>query len=276
MATRRPRVKPAAILKQRRPPTTLRSNVPVSNTADNDVTQIEEQPKLIDDVDKGNDNKSLINQIEISDSGDKHNGINVLNTDATTSNADSMVLNKSEESNAINNVPPPPAPKPFRRMLTPAVNIPVRRKPSVVVNLAKDQLDAAKPSQTALSPAQPQDIAVIRSPSPTRADTKPILIVKNEDAGTAATINFLSPTKDEFPLRRGTIDNDECFKSPPFMSPSMQYSRRQDPSASPFTDAFGDEFVKSPSSISSQKIRQRIRPTPYFMARRNSIQVSER
>lgn len=64
-----------------------------------------------------------------------------------------------------------------------------------------------------------------------------------------------------------TLENDDCFKSPPFMSPSS-FLRRGDPSMSPYNDAYED-CSKSPSSA---KMRQRIRPTPCFGNRRNSIQ----
>lgn len=309
MATRRPRVKPTAILKARRPQIAATQQ---TNTA---TIKFEDEPKLTDAGQRSGDNaaESLKNHIDTSTHTDNTNG-NASNatestaTIATTSNTVNHTTNQSNTTDKLKepgpNGPPlvinePPLPpqsspplststpveaKPFRRLLTPAVNIPNRRRPTNA-NLTKLHLDIARPSQTASSPARSQEFAAIRSPSPTRADEKPAPGVKAEGQVSAAstastTATFVkefsvpspSPLKDDLPQRRGTVDNEECFKSPPFMSPSMQYNRRQDPSSSPFTDCYGDD-VKSPSSVSSNKIRPRIRPTPYFMVRRNSIQV---
>lgn len=298
MATRRPRVKPTAILKARRPPIAATQ----TNTA---AINFENGPTLTDAIQKGADNtaESAIKAVDAF--GNASEPIQSTVITATTSNQlnsfDKIIEPEQAEPPVSNEPsvsflpmsPPPAAPlltthvepsKPFRRMLTPAVNIPNRRR-AINANLTKIQLNIAKPSQAASSPARSQDFGAIRSPSPTRADEKPVLGVKAEGQVSAVstiintnTATFVkdfsapSPSKDDLPPRRGTVDNEECFKSPPFMSPSMQYNRRQDPSSSPFTDCYGDD-CKSPSSVGSNKIRPRIRPTPYFMVRRNSIQV---
>lgn len=290
MATRRPRVKPAAILKPRRQPTL------VANQNDNGTVKIEDEPKLIDTSDnKANgtvdkpSTKELFNVV--SNSVNNENGQTVSAVGPVSVANTSNGIDRKAQATSSNHVPdgggggdlpapiPSAAPKPFRRIIAPVVNLPTRRKTALAVNVSNAQMDESKPSQAAMSPAPPPEIALIRSPSPTKAETKPIVSVKGEGIASGTLLSVPSPAKEDFPQRRGTIDNDDCFKSPPFMSPSMQYNRRQEPPsspfpASPFPDAYGDDYAKSPSSIASNKIRQRIRPTPYFMVRRNSIQVS--
>lgn len=298
MATRRPRVKAAAILKPRRQP------LLVANPVDNAVIKIDEKPKLIDTT--GNESNATTDKLlvkesvePVSDSRDNQNEeqVNACSVQPTSTTSEPEVINGKNQNHEINSnetggsgdndsndndskdeskstVPTTSiAPKRFRRIL-PTVNLPPRRKVALSVNTNNVEVDNSKSSQTATSPAQLPEIVPIRSPSPTKAETKSILTAKAESMVSATCINVPSPVKEDYPQRRETIDNDDCFKSPPFMSPSMQYSRRQDPPSSPFPDNYGDDYAKSPSSNASGKIRQRIRPTPYFMTRRNSIQVS--
>lgn len=103
---------------------------------------------------------------------------------------------------------------------------------------------------------------------------------KNSDGNVLDMSSPIHTKSPLHPIMRGTptrsrptndddfaLDNDDCFKSPPFMSPSS-FVRRGDPSMSPYNDLY-DDCSKSPSSA---KMRQRIRPTPCFGNRRNSIQ----
>lgn len=299
MATRRPRVKAAAILTARRPPSASVASATAVKTDTDErkitIASIIENPK--------NDKKSPINQFvdEAATVAKEANENTATTTEITTSNhAEPTNFNNgfngnadaakdvepiSRDADGISSATAGPVPKPFRRILTPAVNIPNRRRPPNAAGLAKTALEIVKPSQAASSPARCQEFAAIRSPSPTKADEKPVLgVVKGEGQTTEMSVissidvkdgsgAVPSPAKGGISQRRGTIDNDECFKSPPFMSPSMQYGRRPDPSSSPFTDAYSDDYAKSPASIGSNKIRPRIRPTPSFMVRRNSIQV---
>lgn len=276
MATRRPRVKAAVNIAARRPTSVA---VSAAAAAKNDS----DEPKInvaaaIESL--KNDTQTPINQcvdesttkptistttINNTNNTNKINETTITATEKTTSNhAETNGVACDAPTAPTNNT----ALRPFRRMLTPAVNLPNRRRPPP--NAAT--MDGVKPSLIASSPARSQEFAAIRSPSPTKADEKPIFgSVKGEDQKDGA-MAVPSSAKGGISERRGTIDHDECFKSPPFMSPSMQYGRRPDPASSPFTDVYADDNAKSPASVGSNKIRPRIRPTPYFMVRRNSIQ----
>lgn len=55
----------------------------------------------------------------------------------------------------------------------------------------------------------------------------------------------LKSTNDDEIFSPVPTENDECFKSPPFMSPSI-YSRRGDPSMSPFNDIYDGMIQSNP------------------------------
>lgn len=291
MATRRLRVKPTAILKARRAPAPLQTeNGSNKEVEDPTISEPENIPivvkdgKLLNDIapiPAGVDNKATIFPITANQN------VSAITSPNTSNNIPNEMKPPTPGSVPTPNPPPQTASdrKPFRRMMMPAVNLPNRRKNQTTSSIGKVLQSNMKPIQAASSPARSQEIASIRSPSPAKAEQKPspnqLTMVKPEAMGVVATdddfdapnLTSLPSTEEFSPQVGATIDDDECFKSPPFMSPSMQYQRRPDPSSSPFVDSFGDDYAKSPSSMSSSKIRARIRPTPYFMVRRNSIQV---
>lgn len=264
MATRRPRVKPTAILKSRRPPSAQLFEPTAPNSLKAELCE-----EIGDDIDAPQLD-SVSDAVASMASVETKNVLQSINqTDVPEINGNSVESKPdiAEDVKASTNVP---AAKPFRRMITPSVNIVNRRK----FPTENRPFNHASPVQGASSPAHMRTPAHMKSPaysymyenaaaaSPRKIDEKPISSPKmgatNED-------EVFSPAP----------ENDECFKSPPFMSPSI-YSRR--PDMSPYTDAFSGDDSKSHGTALSNggnKIRQRIRPTPCFN-RRNSIQgVSE-
>lgn len=142
-----------------------------------------------------------------------------------------------------------PAPRPVRRSIKPAVVIPDRRRktPAAVEVKAEEnseKVPAAEPAEKvprkALSPATPL--------TP--------LKLKQENSE-----NIQKP-----------IAPEDTFKSP-FLSPSISHQKRPEFIYNPLDQQnaeCSDDPTKSP--VYSNKVRQRIRPTPYF-GRRNSVQV---
>lgn len=259
MATRRPRVKPTAILKSRRPQSAQRSESTASTSL-----KVELSDEIGDDIDASLDGSGET----AAESLEMKTDLQSLNqTDASDSNRNSIEakpdIGEDAKVHASNNVP---VVKSFRRMITPSVNIVSRRKfptENLPFNLASPVHGARSPGHMC-SPAHMKSPAYsfmyenTAAASPRKIDEKPISSPKigatNED-------EVFSPAP----------ENDDCFKSPPFMSPSI-YSRRTD--MSPYTDGFsGDDSKAHGPTLAnvSNKIRQRIRPTPCFN-RRNSIQ----
>lgn len=143
------------------------------------------------------------------------------------------------------------APRPLRRSIKPAVVIPDRRRKLIqpVEVKAEENCDKVQSADS-----------VEKSPRKVIAPATPLtpLKLKQENSD-----NIQKP-----------FTPDDTFKSP-FLSPSIQTSHQKRP-----------EFVYNPldqhaehlddptkSPVYSNKVRQRIRPTPYF-GRRNSVQVS--
>lgn len=261
MATRRPRVKPTAILKSRRPQSVQQSDATASTSLKAELCD-----ELGDDIDasqRGEVNDTIPSNKPIETTS-------VVQSDVSEANNSSSIETKPDvgddvKEHASTNVP---AAKPFRRMITPSVNIVNRRK----FPTENRPFNHASPVHSAKSPAHMRSPAHMKSPaysymydntaaaSPRKIDEK---LISSPKIGATNEDEVFSPAP----------ENDECFKSPPFMSPSI-YSRR--PDMSPYTDAFsGDDSKAHGTALSSNKIRQRIRPTPCFN-RRNSIQgVSE-
>lgn len=282
MSTRRPRVKAAVIFKPRRPqPGTndkLESTVeqkpsaspppplPSSSIESNQSSShVEEnlKPLIIHE-------KSIENAEPSSLTQSTPNHVNKINQNATLDDAVDSLENKPPDvinTTSPTKVVPKPqsnlnaAPTPFRRISAPPVNIVNRRKSLIAANDNNRTPSYSSSPKYIKSPlysfpptATPKDVKSNASQSP------------HHSAKTAVDDDIFSPAPTE---------NDECFKSPPFMSPI--YTRRIDPSMSPFHDIYGDDLTKSPSSQmpNNTKIRQRIRPTPCFLpSRRNSIQGS--
>lgn len=281
MSTRRPRVKAAAILKPRRPLAANESNADKTNhintkATDETTTNIpgdstKERAELGDDVNgkisiqpqqpeqpscDENQRESKVSECKIEDDKETKPSIAAaeVSTDANASKAQ-----------------PKPSPS-FRRISAPPVNI-VNRRRSIIENRSAN---CASPKY-------------IRSPSYSFvSQMKPN--ASPHHGGSGVSVKSSANNCDEEVFSPGTTsaaasaaaDNDECFKSPPFMSP-IYTPRRMEPSMSPFHDIYGEDCTKSPSQLpnssgcngnnsSNAKLRQRIRPTPCFASRRNSIQ----
>lgn len=287
MSTRRPRVKAAAILKPRRPQTS-------ANESDGNKTSQPdafESPARIQQPNESNDSVKCIQNndnspsqpsneetmpdvkpVAIVDKSIEKSSNRLHKIDQNTlmqdtvdsvenkppaSATQSKSTPKSSNLNVNSNALPisAPIPTPFRRISTPPVNVLNRRK-SLIATDNRPHFGSPKYMKSpSYSFVQSRDAKTIASHSPHHS-AKP----------TNADDEICSPAPP---------DNDECFKSPPFMSPI--YTRRNDPSMSPFHDIYGED-TKSPASAaipnSNTKIRQRIRPTPCFANRRNSIQGS--
>lgn len=265
MATRRPRVKPTAILKSRRPQSAQHPELSASNSLKAELSE-----EVDDVIDVSLQQDSAAEVVQPNESVEtKHvlQSINKVEVSETNSAETKPDIGGDVRNQAAPNVS---AAKPFRRIITPTVNIVSRRK----IPTENRPFNHASPVHGSNSPDHMRSPAHMKSPaysymyentaaaSPRKIDEKPISSPKigatNED-------EVFSPAP----------ENDDCFKSPPFMSPSI-YSRR--PDTSPYPDAFsGDESKAHGTALSngSNKIRHRIRPTPCFN-RRNSIQgVSE-
>lgn len=291
MSTRRPRVKAAAILKPRRPQVSTDSaiNKPDKTSSDGRNSKItvnggNEETGVGVNVDNGisTATSDVIIDVKPSNIDIKPSNIDIksdLLSDHVITKSPNNVIELEQpvevseqpiEANPISDVKsfkavpklpnlpvtPTPTPTSFRRISTPPVHV-VNRRKSVIAAENASNFSSPKyiksPSYSFVRDAQTKDTKSKASPYHNANNSKPV----NGDDG------IFSPTP---------IDNDECFKSPPFMSPI--YTRRVEPSPSmsPFHDVYGDDYAKS--LLQSPKIRQRIRPTPCFANRRNSIQGS--
>lgn len=153
---------------------------------------------------------------------------------------------KTEEKPPIN-----AAPRPLRRSIKPAVVIPDRRRKVLQSNEVKAEENCEIPVTEPLDKSSRKPITPATPLTP--------LNLKQENSD-----NIQKP-----------LTPDDTFKSP-FLSPSIQTAHQKRPEFlyNPLDQQNGegsDDPTKSP--IHSAKVRQRIRPTPYF-GRRNSVQVS--
>lgn len=218
MATRRPRFKPTAILKTRRP-----ANV--------DVNIVKEEPEQ-----KCNTPQTeAIEKIVESPLPEPVK----IDRPETTLDPKQEAITKTEA--------PPPDVKPViggaRRILKPAICIPVRKRRPVDVKAATD------------------------------ADVQPAVLnnVKTE------AVVVVAPPPENIVEEPEAITQETHFKSP-FMSPSMQQHTQQKRTDSVYNPMLSEYDRKENSSaderspMSPVKVRQRIRPTPCFN-RRNSMQV---
>lgn len=138
--------------------------------------------------------------------------------------------------------------RPLRRSIKPAVVIPDRRR---------------KLAQTAEVKAEENSDNVAVVTSGEKIPRKPL---------TAATPLAPLNLKQENADNIQPVTSDDTFKSP-FLSPSISHQKRPEFLYNPLDQQNGegsDDPTKSPGY--SNKVRQRIRPTPYF-GRRNSVQV---
>lgn len=255
MATRRPRIKAAAILKPRRIQTAS-STTDQNNENDAIKSELNVEAKL--DVSVEARSSVIINSTEPTTSnigrlrpsdiksvspltpktttngiaGDKLN--DAVEIDDGGMPFKSPIPNSEYDSNASKTT--------HRRLSTPTVNMVNRRKNSECHSIGM-------PSPNHL-----------KSPS-----YQPSLITRSVQASPYHGSNISKTPNEVF----SPIPAEGDFK-PPFMSPST-YTRRTEPSMSPFHDSYNEDYAKSPSSVASSKVRQRIRPTPCFASRRNSV-----
>lgn len=235
MASRRPRMKPAAILKPRRVQSTNQQNVDsIEDSLKSDTNESE-----IEKIDAKNEIRELI-EIPESKSSRLDDALKV------TSESASPVKKSWNVSSQI--------PRPFRRIMNPAVNMVGRRNLYNQMSPVhgKSPIHMKSPAHMR-SPAYSYMFENNLAASPKKIEEKP-----NSSPKIGASANHDDEVFSPIP------DHEDCFKSP------SNYSRKPETSNSPYTDGFSDECGKSPSYISNFKVRQRIRPTPCFN-RRNSI-----
>lgn len=268
MSTRRPRVKAAVVFKPRRPQasnessgdnaiqpkTEVENTINISNGDPKDVDAEVTSPQLsvTSSPELQVDTKPMISDIVIVKSPNNQQSSSVSdsveNRPPTDAGSSKVVLKPSN---------PSVMPTPFRRISTPPVNV-VNRRKSLIATDNRPSFGSPK---------------YIKSPSYSFVRDAPPKESKSNASTTHHSANTKSTNGDDELFSPAPIENDECFKSPPFMSPI--YTRRIEPSMSPFHDIYGDDYTKSPSQLpNNTKIRQRIRPTPCFASRRNSIQGS--
>ncbi|KAG4067568.1 hypothetical protein HA402_005340 [Bradysia odoriphaga] len=140
------------------------------------------------------------------------------------------------------------APRPLRRSIKPAVVIPDRRRKVAPTAEVKAEENSDK-----VPVAEPVEKIPQKAPSPATPLTPLKLKQENSD-------NIQKP-----------ITPEDTFKSP-FLSPSISHQKRPEFVYNPLDQQnaeCSDDPTKSP--VYSNKVRQRIRPTPYF-GRRNSVQ----
>lgn len=253
MNTRRPRVKPPAILKPRRVQSSQCSNAaePVLKSAQKDVeptitivVPIESEENIDDISEESKDIKLPID-------------IKLINTSSTPSQKDAGKSNASQKP-SIDQNSAANKPKPFRRIKNPVVNMIARR------NIYQTSPIHGKSPVHITSPHS------MRSPTYTymfeqKLSTTPRKLEDNPNS--SPKIGASANLDDE--IFSTVPDGDECFKSP------SNYCRPE-PNSSPYTDPFSDDNTKSPiHNGNNMKVRQRIRPTPYFGHRRNSIQGTQ-
>lgn len=142
------------------------------------------------------------------------------------------------------------APRPLRRSIKPAVVIPDRRR-----KLAQTVEVKAEENNDTVPVAEPAEKIPRKTLTPATPLTPLKLKQENSD-------NIQKPNTP-----------DDTFKSP-FLSPSISHQKRPEFVYNPLDQQSAegaDDPTKSP--VHSNKVRQRIRPTPCF-GRRNSVQVS--
>lgn len=281
MSTRRPRVKAAAILKPRRPQASNESGIDktVQSSSDGENPGVIAQNGNSKGTDVGDSSAQVVNdephQIDTVDSKSNLTSENrITKSPSNATKSDMSNATASEEcvdikpvldTGSIKIVPKPPnltaMPTPFRRISTPPVNV-VNRRKSLIAAENRPSFGSPKyiksPSYSFVRDAQPKDSNKSNASPHHNANANSKTINGDEEISSPAP-----------------VDNDECFKSPPFMSPIYTRRIEPSPSMSPFHDIYGEDYTKSPSQLpNNTKIRQRIRPTPCFASRRNSIQGS--
>lgn len=256
MATRRPRIKAAAILKPRRIPTAS-SSTDQNNANDTIKSElnVEAKPDISFEA-----RSSVINNTVLTTSTIgrlRPSDIKSVSAFALKKNTNGFAGDGSNDVDEIDNVQMPfksPTPNPEydlissktpRRLSTPTVNMVNRRKNS-------ESHSIGMPSPNYLKSLSYQSSLL----------TRPVQASPYHGSNTPKTPNIDDEVFSPIPA-------EGDFK-PPFMSPSA-YTRRTEPSMSPFHDSYNEDYAKSPSSVASSKVRQRIRPTPCFASRRNSV-----
>ena len=252
MSTRRPRFKPAAILTTRN----VKKEATSNNNNNNDKLEPNDVPKIIEENVPSPDDDNISK--ESSNENTQSSKIDVqLDRKETTKNIAELQSNIVEIKD-IKKETPKPTPN-ARRIIKPTVCLPVRKR-----KFATD-----KESATTASTSNSQPHIEINSKISKQDDCAFVQSVKSPSSVVEPHANIEN-------IPNAIVDSH--FKSP-FMSPSASQQKRHDnmPAYNPFTDDqqrkdfYLDENIKSP--LSPARARQRIRPTPCFGHRRNSIQV---
>lgn len=233
MASRRQKFKPlAGIQKARR----------AQNTASESITK--DLIKIEDDVSIKIENTTTEQNVTTEESVDVTSDSIPSNPTENTDKPSEKPSEPPEEKPKVNALP-----RPLRRSIKPAVVIPDRRrKAAQTVEVKAEENSDKAPVE------EPAEKIPRKSPTPTTPLTPLKLKQENSD-------NIQKPNA-----------VDDTFKSP-FMSPSISHQKRLEFVYNPLDQQnveCSDDPTKSP--VNSNKVRQRIRPTPYF-GRRNSVQV---
>lgn len=237
MASRRQKFKPLVGIKARRAQSTISESITkdlIKSELPLDIVSVK-----IEDNKKEQNEATAENCAKPSTSGDVQSKPGESTDQPTDKPSD-----PPEQKPQIN-----AAPRPVRRSIKPAVVIPDRRR-----KLAQAEVKAEENNDTVLVPEPAEKI-----PRKTLTPATPLtpLKLKQENSDNIQKLN--TP--------------DDTFKSP-FLSPSTSHQKRPEFVYHPLDQqsAEGSEDpTKSP--VHSNKVRQRIRPTPCF-GRRNSVQVS--
>lgn len=244
MASRRQKFKPLAGIQKA---STRRAQNTVSESIAKDVIKTEDAVSVKIEVNKTEQKETVADIVEASTSQS-------CNADAESKpseNVDPPVEAPSEKPSDPPESKPSvqAAPRPMRRSMKPAVVIPDRRR-----KLAQTEVKAEENSDKAPTD-EPAEKISRKALSPVTPLAPLKLKQENSD-------NIQKP-----------IASDDTFK-PPFLSPSTQLKRPEfvyNPlDQTPINTEVYDDPAKSP--VHSNKVRQRIRPAPYF-GRRNSVQV---
>ncbi len=236
MASRRQKFKPLAGIQKAR-----RAQNTISESITKDLIKIEDTVSVKIEDNKTEQNEVVAESVEVSTSDDVQS--KPIESNHSPSDKPSDPPDVKPQVNV--------APRPLRRSIKPAVVIPDRRR-----KLAQTVEVKAEENSEKVQDEEPVEKVPRKALTPATPLTPLKLKQENSD-------NIQKP-----------FTPDDTFKSP-FLSPSISHQKRpefvynhldqQNP------DGCSEDPTKSP--VYSNKVRQRIRPTPYF-GRRNSVQVS--
>lgn len=246
---RRPRIKPTAILKPRRP-TLQDQNVPDPESSSSTIIASQDY-SIVDNSIESNDTSTKCNENKIIASQDYSIVDNSIESTNTSTKCNEIIpktefIAASEQINSTDRLldEKPKFTQP-RRLIKPTIVLPgARKKPQTPVIVAVSETNTTNHVDNTIIDQKP--------------DIKPILSSVCDNFSIGSPLSAIPYEK----------PSDDYFKSP-YMSPSMHNNNNNNNQQTPGCSSIVDDIV-APSSPAA-KIRQRIRPTPCFN-RRNSIQ----